>query len=159
MSPMSAEPDLIISSDKDFQQLQKYPNVQQWSPSKKLMLKCKDPKRFLQEHILRGDTSDGVPNFLSADDVFVTEGKRQKPLSSKKLETWIGLDPEDFCNDVQLSNLDRNRRMVDFTYIPTEIEDAVLEAYAEQPQGARSKLFPYFVEHKLMKLMSSIQEF
>jgi len=153
------EPIIIVSSDKDFQQLQKYSHVTQWSPTKKTLLKCKDPVRFLREHIFRGDTSDGVPNFLSADDVFVTEGKRQKPVSSKKLETWMDLDPEDFCTDVQLSNLDRNRRMVDFTYIPTEIEDAALEAYAQTPEGSRSKLFPYFVKHKLTKLMTSIQEF
>lgn len=153
------EPTMIVSSDKDFQQLQKYPHVSQWSPSKKVLLKCKDPERFLKEHILRGDTGDGVPNFLSPDDVFVTEGKRQKPIQSKKLDMWIELDPEDFCTDAQLSYLDRNRRMVDFTYIPTEIEDAALAAYARAPQGSRSKIFPYFIEHKLTKLMSSIQEF
>ncbi len=153
------EPTIIVSSDKDFQQLQKYPHVTQWSPTKKALLKCKDPERFLREHIFRGDTSDGVPNFLSADDVFVTEGRRQKGISTKKLETWMDLDPEDFCTDVQLSNLDRNRQMVDFTYIPTEIADAALEAYAKTPEGARSKIFPYFIKHKLTKLMSSIQEF
>jgi len=153
------EPIIIVSSDKDFQQLQKYPHVMQWSPTKKTLLKCKDPGRFLREHIFLGDTSDGVPNFLSADDVFVTEGKRQKPVSRKKLETWIDLDPEDFCTDVQLSNLDRNRRMVDFTYIPTDIEDAALKAYAAVPEGSRNKLFPYFIKHKLTKLMTSIQEF
>ena len=153
------EPTVIVSSDKDFQQLQKYSHVCQWSPTKKTLLKCKDPDRFLREHIFLGDTSDGVPNFLSADDVFVTEGKRQKPVSRKKLETWIDLDPEDFCTDVQLSNLDRNRRMVDFTYIPTEIEDAALKAYAAVPDGSRNKLFPYFIKHKLTKLMTSIQEF
>ena len=153
------EPTIIVSSDKDFQQLQKYPHVIQWSPTKKVLLKCKDPVRFLKEHIFRGDTGDGVPNFLSPDDVFVTDGKRQKPLSAKKIDAWIDLDPDDYCTDVQLSYLDRNRRMVDFTYIPTEIEDGVLAAYAATPNGARSKIFPYFIKHKLTKLMSSIQEF
>ncbi len=153
------EPTIIVSSDKDFQQLQKYKHVTQWSPTKKGLLKCKDPERFLREHIFRGDVSDGVPNFLSADDVFVVEGKRQKPISKKKLETWMDLDPDDFCTDVQLSNLDRNRQMVDFTYIPTEIADAALEAYAKTPEGARSKIFPYFMKHKLTRLMTNIQEF
>ncbi|MEE8577287.1 MAG: hypothetical protein V3T31_08520, partial [candidate division Zixibacteria bacterium] len=93
------------------------------------------------------------------DDVFVTDGKRQKPLSAKKIDAWIDLDPDDYCTDIQLSYLDRNRRMVDFTYIPTEIEDGVLAAFAAAPNGARSKIFPYFIKHKLTKLMSSIQEF
>ena len=153
------EPTIIVSSDKDFQQLQKYSHVSQWSPAKKTLLKCKDPARFLREHIFRGDTGDGVPNFLSPDDVFVTEGKRQKPVQAKKMAIWIDLEPEDFCTDAQLSYLDRNKRMVDFTYIPTEIEDAVLAAYAKTPKGARNKIFPYFIKHKLTKLMSSIQEF
>ncbi|MFN9956362.1 MAG: hypothetical protein ACK55I_24965, partial [bacterium] len=53
---------LIISNDKDFQQLQRYPNVFQYSTFKKQLLKCDKPESFLMEHILRGDSGDGVPN-------------------------------------------------------------------------------------------------
>jgi hypothetical protein len=154
-------PIMIVSSDKDFQQLQAYPNVSQWSPTKKKLLNCKDPQRFLKEHTLRGDASDGVPNFLSADDSIVTEGKRQKPVSTKKIETWLELDPEDFCNDLQLSYLDRNRRMVDFAYIPQSIQDQAMEQFQTEltKEVKRGKIFPYMVRHRLTQLLSCIQEF
>ena len=61
---------MIISGDKDFIQLQKYPNVTQWSPITKKQVNGFDPTIYLKEHILKGDTSDGVPNVLSPDNTF-----------------------------------------------------------------------------------------
>ena len=61
---------LILSSDKDFGQLQKYPNVTQYSPILKRFIKIDDPKLFIKEHVIRGDRGDGIPNFLSADNTF-----------------------------------------------------------------------------------------
>ena len=78
---------VIVSSDKDFQQLQKYPNVRQYNPMKKEFMKCEDPENFIIEHILKGDSSDGIPNILSDDDTFVVEDKRQKPCGKKKIKT------------------------------------------------------------------------
>ena len=79
---------LIISGDKDFQQLQKYPNVYQYSPIQKKFIETDSPQEYIYEHILRGDTSDGIPNFLSPDDTFVNRIK-QKPVAKKKLAGWI----------------------------------------------------------------------
>ena len=42
---------------------------------------------YLKEHILKGDSSDGIPNVLSPDHTFV-EGLRQKPLGKKKIQQW-----------------------------------------------------------------------
>ena len=81
---------LIVSSDKDFQQLQRYENVYQYSPIIKDFLICEDPENFLLEHIIKGDSSDGIPNILSDDDVFVEENKRQKPCGKKKINTIKG---------------------------------------------------------------------
>ena len=66
------EPVMIISSDKDFIQLQKFNNVKQFSPMLKKSVPVKQEKRFnprtfLFEHICRGDTGDGIPNVLSDD--------------------------------------------------------------------------------------------
>jgi 5'-3' exonuclease len=76
---------MIVSSDKDFLQLQQYSNVRQWSHMQKKELKDTNPKVNLIEKILTGDSSDGVPNVLSHDDTFVN-GERQVPLSKKKKE-------------------------------------------------------------------------
>ena len=68
-------PTTIISSDKDFIQLQKYEGVQQWSPLTKSFVKG-NPEESLWEKLIKGDVGDGVPNILSSDDTLVTEGKR-----------------------------------------------------------------------------------
>ena len=82
------EPVMIISADKDFIQLQKYKNVSQFSPMTKKLVTDKNPRRYLQEHILRGDGGDGVPNVLSPDNVFVNPNGRQTPLRAKQLDAW-----------------------------------------------------------------------
>ncbi len=152
------EPILILSSDKDFVQLQRFENVKQYSPLKKKFLNTDNPETFLREHILKGDSSDGIPNFLSADDTFVTE-KRQKPLSKKKLSVWCELDPENFCEGEMLRNYKRNEMLIDLTYIPENLQEQIMASYQSQPINGRSKLFNYFVKHKLKNLMENISEF
>ena len=152
------EPVLILSSDKDFIQLQKYQNVNQYSPLTKKFLNTDNPDNFLREHILRGDTSDGVPNFLSSDDTFVTD-KRQTPLSKKKVSVWAELEPDVFCQGEQLRNYRRNEMLIDFTKIPEWLQINIVDEYVNQPEVGRSRLFNYFIKHKLKNLMEHINEF
>lgn len=150
---------LILSSDKDFQQLQKYENVKQYSPLKKKFIKTSNPIHFLKEHIMRGDASDGIPNFLSEDDVFVSENKRQKPLSSKKLSVWLELDPEEFCEGEMLRNYRRNEMLIDLTKIPTNLYNQIIDVYVNTKDVGRSKIFNYFVKNRLKNLMENLNEF
>ena len=152
------EPVLILSSDKDFIQLQKYKNVNQYSPLKKNFLDTDNPENFLREHILRGDVSDGVPNFLSSDDTFVTD-KRQTPLSKKKVSVWSELETDVFCQGEQLRNYRRNEMLIDLTKIPEWLQTNIVVEYDKQPEVGRTKLFNYFVKHKLKNLMEHINEF
>ena len=153
------KPVLILSSDKDFIQLQKYPNVNQYSPLTKKFLNTVNPDNFLREHILRGDTSDGVPNFLSSDDTFVVTDKRQTPLSKKKVSVWAELEPDVFCQGEQLRNYRRNEMLIDFTKIPEWLQINIVDEYVNQPEVGRSRLFNYFIKHKLKNLMEHINEF
>ena len=84
---------LILSSDKDFIQLQKYKNVIQYSPIMKKFVKSDSPTEYTKEHILRGDRGDGIPNFLSPDNCFAL-GERQKVLNTKKMAEWLAMKPE-----------------------------------------------------------------
>lgn len=150
---------LILSSDKDFVQLQKYSNVTQYSPILKRFVKADNPHLYVKEHIIRGDRGDGIPNFLSADNVFVL-GERQKTINSKKLEEWLKLKPEEFCvNENMLRGYKRNQMLVDFDYIPDHISAQIVEAYENVKPGNRQKMFNYFVEKRLKNLMEVIQEF
>lgn len=150
---------LILSSDKDFVQLQKYENVTQYSPILKRFLKTDDPHLYVKEHIIKGDRGDGIPNFLSADNVFAL-GERQKVINKKKLDEWLKLKPEEFCvNENMLRNFKRNQMLVDLDYIPDSISAQIVEAYENVKPGNKQKMFNYFVEKKLVNLMEVIQEF
>lgn len=154
----TSEKILILSGDKDFMQLQSYINVKQFDPAQKRWKSTNDPDRFIKEHIMRGDTGDGVPNFLSSDDTFVV-GARQKPISKKKIEAWIHIDPKEFCDDKMLRGYLRNQQLVDLNFIPENIKEEVLVQYEEQSGKGRQKLFDYFIDKRLKLLLGSINEF
>jgi len=149
---------LILSGDKDFVQLQAYMNVQQFDPVQKKWRKTNDVDKFIKEHIIRGDTGDGVPNFLSADDTFVV-GARQKPISQKKLDQWLDADPKEFCDEKMLRGYLRNQQLVDLNFIPPDSKKEVLVQYEQQAGKGRDKLFNYFIERRLKLLLESINEF
>ena len=149
---------LILSSDKDFMQLQKFVNVDQYSPMAKKFLRTNDAAGFLKEHILKGDRSDGIPNFLSPDDVFVTDA-RQKPVTEKKLNTWLDQEPELFCDDRMLRNYKRNEILIDLSKIPEEVQKNIIDTYESTESPGRGKIFNYFVKHRMKMLMEHIQEF
>ena len=152
------EPIMIISGDKDFIQLQVSDNVDQYSPITKKIVYDANPERYLKEHILRGDSSDGIPNFLSADDCIV-EKIRQTPITKKKIDLWIDQNPEDFCNEEQLRNYHRNMKLIDLQYTPSNIVDQIGKQFNEVPKGKRSGLLNFFIERKLNNLIESIGEF
>ena len=154
-SPFDAT--LILSGDKDFMQLQKHHNVDQYAPVQKRFVKTDDADAFLKEQILRGDRGDGIPNCLSPDDVIV-RGARQKPISKKKLGLWMEQSPDEYSEDV-LRGFKRNQSLIDLEFVPEHLREQILELYSQSESGDRSKLFSYFVKHKLKNLMENIQEF
>ncbi len=158
LARIATEKVMIISGDKDFIQLQVRDNVDQYSPITKKIVYDANPAKYLKEHILRGDSSDGVPNFLSADNCIVDK-IRQTPISKKKIELWIDQDPEDFCNEEQLRNYHRNMKLIDLQYTPSNIADQVGKQFNEVPKGKRSGLLNFFIERKLNNLIQDIGEY
>lgn len=154
----STEKILILSSDKDFMQLQKFANVEQYSPAAKKFLKTNEPDKFLREHIIKGDRGDGIPNILSSDDTFVTD-KRQKPVTEKKLNIWVAEEPVQFCDSLMLRNFKRNESLIDLGKIPVEYQQKILDAYESAPRNGRDKLLNYFIKNRMKQLMEHIQEF
>ena len=148
---------MIISGDKDFIQLQKYPNVKQWSPITKKDVNGFNPTTYLKEHILRGDTSDGVPNVLSPDNTFV-DGLRQRPLTRKKIQSWLLGGGSDWNDEVK-RNFQRNSTLIDLSRTPEELKNQIRLEYNNAPHGDRSKLLNYFMQNKLKELTENIGEF
>ena len=153
---------LILSGDKDFIQLHRFKNVHQYSPITKKFIKDIDPYQYLDEHILKGDSGDGIPNVLSPDNTFV-DGLRQKPLGKKKIAEWTGeiLIPTEMAlpNQEVKRNFQRNQQLIDLSKSPEEIFMSCLRAYQDAPEGDRSKLLNYFIDKRLNNLTESIGEF
>ena len=147
---------LILSSDGDFLQLQKYPNVKQYNPSQKKFIISKDPTLELKEKIIRGDKGDGIPNVFSPGDCFVRD-LRQKPITQKVLDKLLAesyLEQEETIK----ANFIRNATLIDLSFIPEDIKTKIINTY-EETKPAKGKLLNYFIEHKLKNLMEVIEEF
>ena len=144
---------MIVSSDKDFQQLQRYPNVEQYSPSKKGILRCDDPYDFLLDHVVRGDSSDGVPNAISDDAVFV-EGRRQTRLTNKKIQELkeVGFQQEN-------NFMERNQKLIDLTMVPDYIEEETMRQMETEVSGDRSKILDYMMKYRLRSLIDNLEDF
>ena len=149
---------MILSSDKDFAQLQKFPNVEQFSPILKKFIKEQLPAAQLKQMIIRGDKGDGIPNILSPDGVFV-EGGRQKPITEVKIIQWMNQQPEDFCVGEMLRNYKRNEMLIDLSKIPNNLQESILDKYESVQPKTRQVFMNYMINNRLKNLIEVIDEF
>lgn len=149
---------MILSSDKDFAQLQKYPNVEQYSPTLKKFIKEPFPSMHLKQLIIRGDKGDGIPNILTVDDVFVTGG-RQKSITESKIISWMNQEPEKFCNDEMLRNFARNEMLIDLTKIPDSLKEKILNTYENSKGRTKQEFMNYMIANRLKNLIEVAHEF
>jgi 5'-3' exonuclease len=154
----ASEKVMILSSDKDFAQLQKFPNVEQYSPILKKAIKEPLPTVQLKQLIIRGDKSDGVPNILTKDDVFVTGG-RQKPITEAKIIGWMNQEPKEFCNEEMLRNFSRNETLIDLAKIPESLKEKILDTYDNAKGKTKQQFMNYMIANRLKNLIEVIDEF
>lgn len=188
----------IISKDKDFFQLHRN-GVTQYDPIKDEFIGWKEDQS-IYDHILRGDSSDEVPNFLSDDDVFVSDDKKQHVLKSAlitklkekgfekkvtKTGTYEYFIPHELTQWVQnqfkknhevltrsrvdieieklCKNVDRNKRMIDLTYVPRELKQQIIEMYNQEKNRVKqtqiTPLEEYLYSQKMVKNLSRIHSF
>jgi hypothetical protein len=149
---------LLISGDKDFIQLQRYANVSQYDPIRKRWLTHNDPEKYLIEHIISGDTGDGIPNILSADDSFVNK-IRQKPITAKKKSDLYDVISNMKLDDTIKANYYRNKQLIDLKETPADIRKSILDKYDNQAGKDRSKIFNYLIKYKLKNLTEFVSDF
>ena len=155
-NPIFLDKVMIVSSDKDFIQLHKE-NVKQWSPVTKQEVNGHDPDTYIKEHVLKGDSGDGVPNVLSPDHTF-TDGLRQKPLGKKRIEKMINENMSDWNDEVK-RNYQRNYKLINLKNIPKDIQSNIVDEISKSSCGDRSKLLNYFTVNKLKTLTENIGDF
>ena len=153
-------PVVIISADKDFIQLQKYGLVTQWSPLFDKLVVDHTPSKYLFDHILKGDSSDGVPNVLSNDDVFITH-TRQHPMTKKKIAAYW--ESRDNLKDVMpqhvFRNYMRNREMIDLERTPENIRQESISQYENYKYPDKSNILNYLIENRMKMLVELASEF
>lgn len=150
---------LILSSDGDFLQLQRYgKNVKQYNPTQKKYIVSQDPLLELKGKIITGDSGDGIPNILSPSDTFV-RGVRQKVLTENRMTNFMSKEYADYEDETARIGFSRNQTLIDLSLIPQEIKESVITTYNNTKPAPRMKLMNYFMEKKLKNLMEVIEEF
>lgn len=153
---------VIISSDGDFLQLQKYNTgkftVKQYNPAQKKFIISERPEIELKEKIITGDKGDGIPNIFSPSDCFVRE-VRQKSITKVSLSKLLEEDFNNYESDYVRTGFSRNQTLIDLSFIPKEIKERIINNYEQNKPAPKQKLFNYFVEKKLMNLIDSIGDF
>jgi len=151
---------LILSSDGDFIQLQKFDNINQYSPMQKKQIKAnkQEVKEKYITHIVKA-SDDGIPNILSNDDVFVI-GERQKTVTAKRLAEFMELGFDACKNDEERRNWHRNVQLIDFEYIPENVSTDIIDTYVNsKPTGTKMTIMNYLIANKCRLLLDELEDF
>ena len=140
---------IIISSDKDMNQLLTIDNVRQYEPIKQKFVGCLNPKRELDIKIIMGDKSDCIPAIKPKCGIATAE-KILKAGLVDLLES-----------DTQIKeNWERNRILIDMNFIPDDIKNGIINTYDdyEIAEINGSKLMSFFTKNRMMKHMEQWQQ-
>lgn len=157
------EDTVIIARDKDFFQLHGLAWIKQHDPVADAFIDIDKNRisRTLFEHICKGDSTDGIPNILSADDHFVNGEGRQKSISKKMLDAWFDMTEDKFAETIGETAYNRfkqNRNLIDLSKIPEKIQTAILEEYNKE-QKKKGSIHSFFVQNKLVELLENSSDF
>lgn len=155
----------IISTDKDFLQLQQYKNVNQYNPIDKRDLKCIDPIRELQIKLLTGDSGDNIP--------CVKIKRIIKNIKKPPKTEYLGIGDKtaikildaglDVYNDNQefQDSYKMNTQLIDFKFIPLHISEKIINKYKDyQISALNGKLvLDYFLTENFNNLYNSWQQY
>lgn len=159
---------LITSSDGDFTQLHKYPNVKQWSPIQKKWVLPKHGSSIadLRYKIVKGDRKDGISTIMECSDwnFIKPEGTKAKSVSTVKfLEPILkAVDPLNelaFLTEDHKNRYKENELLLDFDKIPSKISEPIIDQFLNGKTASRSKIYPYFVANRLLKLIDAVNDF
>ncbi len=153
----------IISRDKDFKQLLRSPNIVLYDPISKEFKNVDDPYAYLLDHIIRGDSSDGIPNVLSDDNTFVDSSKRQKKITKKVLQELYDLGINEFVIQKNVTkNYERNKMLVELSkdIIPKKIQvETVYQYNSQEPKSNFMKIATFLRKYKIRSLEPKATQF
>lgn len=144
---------IIATRDKDFQQLLIYDNISIHDFMSDTLMTCPDVNLELHLHLLKGDSSDDIPNLLSDDNVFVNSSKRQKSITKGIIQEVIDYGIEKFAIKNNLvSNYERNVKLIKLSLdtIPEYIQDETMYQYYNIKNEANFETLMEYIRAKSM---------
>jgi 5'-3' exonuclease len=130
---------IIVTTDSDYIQLLHRKNNRIWNPLKKVWLDDKDPLKTLHIKIISGDGGDNVPGIKPR----VGPKTAIKLIDTGNLETLLKED------EYRLA-YERNRRLIDWNYIPDALKKEILRRYDTLPplnDFNSMNVLRFFIEH------------
>lgn len=149
---------VIISNDKDFAQLHSIRWVKQYKPRTGNVVKVPNPDFALTDLILHGDKADGIPNIRSDINTFVTEGIRQKAVTSTFIKKFLD-EGEASLTEFEKERFAMNRQLISFEEIPLKYTQLVLDEFKKEKVFSRAEFFNYCCAKGLRELVEKIQDF
>lgn len=145
----------LISTDRDFIQLQIYKNFRQFNPIKREYIKSINPKKDLEVKILTGDSSDNISGIQYGIGKKTAEKLLNGGVFKKK-------SLEQLLEDEEIKKaFIRNRMLIDFKYIPKEVKERIIKAYNdyEIKDIDGNEVWQWLLREKLNKLSDDWQQF
>lgn len=157
---------IVVSSDKDLTQVLTFDNVKFFNIKRSGGKWINTSKKSIEEnkirHILKGDSSDGIPNVLSDDDTFIVDGKRQKACGDKKINKILDNGLDTFLMDTEIKkNYDRNVLMIDLDMIPENIEKEINRVFIKEFKKEQSwtKAIAWLKQNKFKNILNDLDKF
>jgi len=140
---------VIITSDKDFIQLLQYKNISLYNPIKRKLVKSVDPKKDLELKIISGDKSDGVP---------AIKPKCGLKTAEKMIKSGIDIYLQ---NETIKLNYERNKKLIDFEFIPTDIQSLIINNYQKYQVSEidRKKVFGFLTSCNVSKILENFNQY
>jgi 5'-3' exonuclease len=138
----------IISSDKDFIQLQDEDKVSIYDPIKQIFRPHQDIDLYKKIHIMIGDSVDNIKAIKPR------LGEKTAVKIVKDLDTLLQTNPD------MKAKWDFNQTLIDFDYIPQSIKTAIIDEYETQKFSYNAmKLIGSFAKYKLVKHVEGVDRF
>lgn len=143
---------IIVTSDTDYIQLLKYPNVELYCPMKHKMIECKNPNHQLELKIICGDKSDNIPPLRRGFGPKTVE----KLLDNGELSKMLAVIDKD-GNPCELKrNYDRNKKLIDLTSTPADLLEELKIQITNYKLATGSSLFRYLIQHQLRSMLGGV---
>lgn len=141
---------VLVTSDGDMKQLHNI-NVLQYHPFQRKFIGRDDYS--LLNHILMGDSGDGIPNILTQDDIYMITDKRSNMLSKQRKELYNGMtlnEAENALEGEELDRFKRNNTLINLSNLPEHLFNEITIKIKEASTESLHWL-DYKIKHQLIR--------